>query len=73
MGLHGRLSNTPAEKTSVIEEWVDGQYQLAVSGSVCETCFFYDIEADGDGMARMTLTNPFSIPRRLALGRSLAR
>ncbi len=40
MGLHGRLSNTPAEKTSVTEEWVDGQYQLAVSGTVRETCFF---------------------------------
>ncbi len=40
MGLHGRLSNTPAENISVSEEWVDGKYKLAVSGIVRETCFF---------------------------------
>jgi len=42
MGLHGRLSNTPAEKIAVTEEWIDGKYQLALSGTVRETCFFRD-------------------------------
>lgn len=42
MGLHGRLSNTPAENIAVTEEWVDGQYQLHLSGTVRETCFFRD-------------------------------
>lgn len=39
-GLHGRLSNTPAGKVSVIEEWVDGEYRLGVSGIVREAGFF---------------------------------
>jgi len=42
MGLHGRLSNTPAENIAATEEWVDGQYQLHLSGAVRETCFFRD-------------------------------
>lgn len=39
MGLHGRLSNTPAENISVTEEWIDEQYQLHLSGIVREACF----------------------------------
>lgn len=42
MGLHGRLSNTPAEQVAVTEEWVDGQYQMHLSGTVRETCFFHE-------------------------------
>src|SRR5690554_4023064 len=26
VGLHGRISNTPAEKLSISEEWTDGKY-----------------------------------------------
>ena len=40
LGLHGRLSNTPAEKTAVTQEWVDGKYQLSVSGIIREVSFF---------------------------------
>ncbi|MCX7005987.1 MAG: aldose 1-epimerase family protein [Kiritimatiellaeota bacterium] len=40
LGLHGRLSNTPAEKPAVAEEWVDGQYRLKVSGLLREASFF---------------------------------
>lgn len=40
LGLHGRLTGIPAEKVSVIEEWVDGVYQLGVSGTVREVGFF---------------------------------
>jgi galactose mutarotase-like enzyme len=39
-GLHGRLSNTPAEDVSVIKEWRDGKYCLSVSGTVREVSFF---------------------------------
>lgn len=40
LGLHGRLSNTPAETISVTQEWVDGRYQLSVCGIVREVSFF---------------------------------
>jgi hypothetical protein len=39
-GLHGRLSNTPAEELSVRKEWIDGKYYLSVSGTVREVSFF---------------------------------
>jgi len=42
MGLHGRLSNTPAENIAITQEWIDGQYQMHLSGTVRETCFFRD-------------------------------
>lgn len=42
LGLHGRLSNTPAENIAVTEEWIEGQYRLAVAGTVRETCFFHE-------------------------------
>ena len=40
LGLHGRLSNIPAENVAVTEAWVNGQYQLSVSGIVREASFF---------------------------------
>jgi len=40
LGLHGRLSNTPAESLSVAQEWVNGQYQIRVSGLLREARFF---------------------------------
>ena len=40
LGLHGRLSNIPAENVAVRQGWVDGQYRLEVSGTVREVSFF---------------------------------
>jgi hypothetical protein len=40
LGLHGRLSNTPAENVAVTEAWVDGQYRLTLSGVLREASFF---------------------------------
>ncbi len=40
LGLHGRLSNTPAENISITQEWVNGKYQLRVSGIMREVSFF---------------------------------
>ena len=40
LGLHGRLSNTPAENVAVVQGWVDGQYRLSVSGTVREVSFY---------------------------------
>ena len=40
LGLHGRLSNLPAENVSVSEEWVNGCFVLSVSGTVREASFF---------------------------------
>jgi hypothetical protein len=39
LGLHGRLSNTPAEAVVVSKEWRDGRYWLSVSGTVREVSF----------------------------------
>ncbi len=39
-GLHGRLSNTPAEDVSVLKGWRNGRYELSVSGMVREVSFF---------------------------------
>lgn len=39
-GLHGRLSNTPAEDVSVSKGWENGKYRLSVSGTVREVSFF---------------------------------
>ena len=36
-GLHGRLTNIPAEQVSVKEEWVNGKYQMSVSGKMTES------------------------------------
>ena len=40
LGLHGRLSNIPAENVAVEQGWVDGRYCLAVSGTVREVSFY---------------------------------
>ena len=40
LGLHGRLSNTPAENVAVREGWVDGKYVLSVTGTVREVSFY---------------------------------
>ena len=39
-GLHGRIANTPAEKTSVRAEWIDGEYIIEVSGEMRESVVF---------------------------------
>ena len=40
--LHGFLSNTPAEKISCRQEWVNGKYVLSITGEVREATFFGD-------------------------------
>ena len=40
LGLHGRLSNTPAENVSVSEDWENGRYRIRVSGILREASFF---------------------------------
>lgn len=40
LGLHGRLSNTPAENCACDERWEDGQYRLSVTGSVSQCSMF---------------------------------
>lgn len=40
LGLHGRLSNIPAEDVSVSKVWKNGRYELSVSGTVREVSFF---------------------------------
>ncbi len=40
LGLHGRLSNTPAEDIAVSKVWKDGKYHLSVSGILREVSFF---------------------------------
>ena len=40
LGLHGRLSNIPAEAVAVSQEWVDGRFCLSVTGIVRQASFF---------------------------------
>jgi hypothetical protein len=40
LGLHGRLSNTPAEDVVVSKVWNNDRYELSVSGTVREVSFF---------------------------------
>lgn len=40
LGLHGRLSNTPAEDIAVSKGWKNGKYCLSVCGTVREVSFF---------------------------------
>lgn len=40
LGLHGRVSNLPAENVSVDGQWDDDEYTVWVKGSVRETCVF---------------------------------
>ena len=37
-GLHGRISNTPAEHVCVSEGWENGTYRMTVSGRMIESC-----------------------------------
>ena len=39
-GLHGRLSNIPAENISIRQEWNNDRYELSVTGTVREVSFF---------------------------------
>ena len=39
-GLHGRLSNTPAEDIAVSKGWEDGRYALSIRGTIREASFF---------------------------------
>ena len=39
-GLHGRLSNIPAENCIYKSEWIDGEYVLSVSGEMREARLF---------------------------------
>lgn len=36
-GLHGRITNIPAQNVSVKEAWVDGRYEMSVSGKMIES------------------------------------
>ena len=40
LGLHGRISHTPAEKISVTEEWRGDNYILEIKGSVRQAVLF---------------------------------
>ncbi|MBM4155378.1 MAG: DUF4432 family protein [Lentisphaerae bacterium] len=40
LGLHGRLSNTPAETPAVTGGWEDGRYRIRISGVLREASFF---------------------------------
>ena len=40
LGLHGRLSNTPAEDVNISKGWKNGRYELRVSGIVREVSFY---------------------------------
>jgi hypothetical protein len=42
LGLHGRLSNIPAENVSSSSEWINGKYQLSVKGEVKQSKFFFE-------------------------------
>jgi hypothetical protein len=41
LGLHGRVSNAPAERVSVIEEWRGDDYVLELSGQMVEARTFF--------------------------------
>ncbi len=40
VGLHGRISTTPAERISVNEEWVGNDYVIGISGEMTEARLF---------------------------------
>ncbi len=42
LGLHGRVSNTPAEEVCVLKEWAGDEYVIKISGKVRETSVFGD-------------------------------
>ncbi len=42
LGLHGRISNTPAGEVCVLKEWAGDEYVIKISGKVRETSVFGD-------------------------------
>ncbi len=42
LGLHGRISNTPAENISTSTKWLNDEYVMEISGKVRETKVFGD-------------------------------
>ncbi len=40
LGLHGRISNTPAEEVNISKEWEGDEYVIRISGNVRESCVF---------------------------------
>lgn len=40
LGLHGRISNSPAGKVSIEEEWVENDYQISIRGEVRESTLY---------------------------------
>ncbi len=40
LGLHGRISNTPAEDVAVTQEWTGSEYQLLIKGLLREVSAF---------------------------------
>jgi len=39
LGLHGRISNSPAENISINEEWIDDDYKMVIKGIIREAFF----------------------------------
>lgn len=42
LGLHGRISNTPAENVSVTKEWEGDEFVIRIRGKVEESCVFHE-------------------------------
>lgn len=42
LGLHGRISNTPAEDVSVIKEWGGDEFIIRIRGKVSESSVFHE-------------------------------
>lgn len=40
LGLHGRISNIPAQEVSVSKQWVDDDYIITIKGKIVESCVF---------------------------------
>ncbi len=42
LGLHGRISNTPAEDVSISKDWEGDEYVISISGNVRESRVFHE-------------------------------
>jgi len=40
LGLHGRISNIPAQDVSIIKEWEGDEFKIKIRGKVCESSMF---------------------------------
>jgi hypothetical protein len=40
LGLHGRISNIPAQEVSVTKQWIDDDYVITIRGKIVESCVF---------------------------------